>query len=154
MCMNRKTTALFLGLFVASFVLAQDEPAPEPAPETPAAPAGGGGGGGGGRGGGGGNGPQSYDRVITKDAKTAKGIFTVHTIRDRYYYEIPKAELGKDFLWNSQIAKTGSGAGYSGEQVADHVIRWQLKGNRVLLMEVHAGLIADPKSPIARSVEA
>lgn len=154
--MNRKTTALVLGLFVASFVVAQDEPEPTPAPEpspeaAPAAP----GGGGGGRGGAGNaQGPQPYERVVTKDAKTSKGIFMVHVVRDRYYYEIPKAELGKDFLWNSQIAKTGSGAGYAGEQVGDHVVRWQLKGNRVLLTEVHAGLIADPKQPIARSVEA
>ena len=47
--------------------------------------------------------------MITKDAKTSKGLFTVHQIKERYYYEIPKSELGKDFLWNSQIAKTTLG---------------------------------------------
>ena len=31
-----------------------------------------------------------YDRVITKDAKSDAGVFTVHRIRDRVYYEIPK----------------------------------------------------------------
>lgn len=40
-----------------------------------------------------------YDKVITKDAKSTPGIFTVHQIKDKYYYEIPNAELGKDFLW-------------------------------------------------------
>ena len=34
--------------------------------------------------------PQPYDRVITKDAKSKKGIFTVHQVKDKYYYEIPK----------------------------------------------------------------
>src|ERR1043166_1755394 len=53
--------------------------------------------------------PQPYERVITKDAKTTKGLFTVHQIRERYYYEIPKSELGKEMLWNSQIAKTTLG---------------------------------------------
>ena len=58
--------------------------------------------------------PQPYERVITKDAKTTKGLFTVHQIKERYYYEIPKSELGKDLLWNSQI-KTTAGAGYGGD---------------------------------------
>jgi hypothetical protein len=137
-------------------VIAQDEPepTPEPTPEATPAPPGGGGGGGGRGGGGNGQGPQPYDRVVTKDAKTSKGVFTVHVVRDRYYYEIPKKELDKDFLWNSQIAKTGSGAGYAGMQVGDRVVRWTLKGNRVLLLDVHSGLIADPKQPIALAVQA
>src|ERR1017187_3906139 len=45
--------------------------------------------------------PQPYDKVITKDAKTKKGLFLVHQIKDKFYYEIPKAELNKEFLWNS-----------------------------------------------------
>ena len=44
-------------------------------------------------------------KVITKDAKTTPGVFTVHRIKDKVLYEIPKGELGKDFLWVSQIAK-------------------------------------------------
>src|SRR5580698_2697508 len=119
-CINRTNRFILLGLFAGAVVFAQDtppEPAPEPPQDTaPAAPAGGGGGGRGGGGNGPGQGPQPYDRVITKEAKTTKGVFTVHLLRDRYYYEIPKSELGKEFLWNSQIAKTGNGAGYAGEQ--------------------------------------
>ena len=45
-----------------------------------------------------------YDRVITKDAKSDPGVFTVHRVRDRVYYEIPKDMLGREFLWVSQIA--------------------------------------------------
>ena len=44
--------------------------------------------------------PQPYEKVITKDAKSAKGIFTVHQVKDRYYYEIPKDEFDKAFLLN------------------------------------------------------
>jgi hypothetical protein len=93
--MNRKTSVALLVLFTAWAVFAQDEPT-EPTPEPPqdAAPAPGGAGGGGGRGGGANaQGPQPYERVITKEAKTSKGVFTVHVVRDRYYYEIPKSEL-------------------------------------------------------------
>src|SRR5688572_10042778 len=42
-----------------------------------------------------------YDRVITKEAKSDPGVFTVHRIRDRVYYEIPKDMLGREFLWVS-----------------------------------------------------
>ena len=126
---------------------AQDEPPAQ-------APAGGGGGRGGlGAGAAAVPDPQPYDRVITKDAKTTKGLFTVHQIKERYYYEIPKSELGKDLLWNSQIAKTTAGAGYGGGQLVDKVIRWELKGNRVLLLDIDYSLTADPNEPIAMAVK-
>src|SRR5215510_741747 len=48
--------------------------------------------------------PRPYERVITKDAKSDEGVFTIHTIKDKVYYEIPKSEFGKEFLWVSQIA--------------------------------------------------
>src|ERR1700757_1919317 len=124
--MYRSFRTLMLGVCVAGCLLAQDTP-----PETPQqAPAGGGfgGRGGGGAGAGAVPDPQPYDRVITKDAKTTKGLFTIHQIKERYYYEIPKSELGKEFLWNSQIAKTAIGVGYGGGQLVDRVIRWDLKG--------------------------
>jgi hypothetical protein len=98
--------------------------------------------------------PQPYDRVITKDAKTSTGAFIVHQIKERYYYEIPKSELGREYLWNTQIAKTTLGVGYGGGQLADRVVRWELKGNRVLLLDVNYGINADPKNPIAMAVKA
>ena len=139
----RRIPALFLSLCLAGVLAAQDEP---PAQDAGA------GGGRGGRGGAAANAapnPQPYDRVITKDAKTSKGVFQVHQIAERYYYEIPKSELGKEFLWNSQIAKTAIGVGYGGGQLVDRVIRWDLKGTRVLLMDVNFGVTADPRQPIA-----
>jgi hypothetical protein len=42
--------------------------------------------------------PKPYDRVITKDAKSDTGIFTVHRIKEKWYYEIPKSELNREFL--------------------------------------------------------
>src|ERR1035438_8058511 len=41
---------------------------------------------------------QAYDKVITKDAKSKTGLFTVHEVKDKYYYEIPKTELNLEFL--------------------------------------------------------
>src|ERR1044072_2411884 len=53
-----------------------------------------------------------YERVITKEAKSDEGVFTVHWVKEKVYYEIPKSELDKEFLWVRQIAKTTLGVGY------------------------------------------
>ncbi len=95
-----------------------------------------------------------YDRVITKEAKTTEGVFSVHRLGERIYYEIPKSELGKEFLWVSQIAKTTYGAGYGGQEVGNRVVKWERHNNRVLLKSVRYQMVADPKQPIARAVEA
>lgn len=98
--------------------------------------------------------PKPYERVITKDAKSDEGVFTVHTIKEKTYYEIPKSELGKEFLWVSQIARTTLGAGYGGQAAGNRVVKWERRNNRVFLRNVSYDVIADPSQPIARAVQA
>ncbi len=95
-----------------------------------------------------------YDRVVTKEAKSDDGVFTVHRIKDRIYYEIPKDRLGREFLWVSQIAKTTLGAGYGGQAAGNRVVKWERRGDRILLRAVSYDVIADPSTPIAKAVEA
>ena len=98
--------------------------------------------------------PRPYERVITKDAKSDDGIFTIHTIKEKVYYEIPKSELGKEFLWVSQIAKTTLGVGYGGQAAGNRVVKWERKGNRMLLRNVAYDVVADSKLPVSRAVQA
>ncbi|HEY3025259.1 MAG TPA: zinc-dependent metalloprotease [Pyrinomonadaceae bacterium] len=98
--------------------------------------------------------PKPYDKVITKEAKSDEGIFTVHTLKEKTYYEIPKKELGKEFLWVSQIAKTTLGAGYGGQAAGNRVVKWERKNNRVLLRNVSYEVVADPALPVSRAVQA
>jgi hypothetical protein len=148
--MNRTTQTVWLFLCAGAFLSAQE---PAPPPEGPQAPPA--------------NGgaqrpgpasrteePQPYDKVVTKEAKTSKGVFTVHEIKDKFYYEIPQTEYGKDFLWVSQIAKTTLGVGYGGQALASHVVYWELKGNKINLRSVSYDVVADPKTPIAQAVKA
>src|SRR5688572_27847205 len=95
-----------------------------------------------------------YERVITRDAKSDDGIFTVHRIKDRIYYEIPKDRLGRELLWVSQIAKTTLGAGYGGQAAGNRVVKWERRGDRILLRAISYDVIADPSTPIARAVDA
>ena len=95
---------------------------------------------------------RAYDRVITKDAKSDPGVFTVHRIRDRVYYEIPRDMLGREFLWVSQIASTTAGAGSGGQAAGNRVVRWERRDRRILLRSVSYEIVADRKEPIARAV--
>ena len=98
--------------------------------------------------------PRPYERVITKDAKSQTGIFTVHRIGERLYYEIPKVQLGKEFLWVSQIARTTLGAGEGGQAAGNRVVKWERRNNRVFLRSISYAIVADRSQPIARAVEA
>ena len=98
--------------------------------------------------------PQPYDRVITKEAKSKKGLFTVHQVKDKYYYEIPKREFNKEFLWVTQIARTTLGVGYGGQQIGNRVVRWERNGNKIHLRNINYSVVADPKKPIAQAVQA
>src|SRR5258705_12314627 len=95
-----------------------------------------------------------YEKVITKEAKSDEGVFIVHTVKEKVYYEIPKSELGKEFLWVSQIARTTLGAGYGGQAAGNRVVRWERKNNRILLRNVAYDVVADPTLPVSRAVQA
>jgi hypothetical protein len=98
--------------------------------------------------------PQAYDKVITKDAKSKTGVFTVHEVKEKYYYEIPKTELNKEFLFTTQIARTTMGVGYGGQFVSERVVHWERHANKINLREVNYEVVADPKTPISLAVKA
>jgi hypothetical protein len=133
-------------------IWAQD-PAPTPAPTEPQTPAEQDAGAGrGGRGQPPPPRPRPYGQVITSSARTDDGVFKVHRVDDLLYYEIPKAQLGKDFLWVTQIKRTTIGAGYGGQAAGTRVVRWDLHNNRVLLKLIDYSIVADGSKPIARAV--
>jgi hypothetical protein len=144
---------LVLSLVISVFVLAPSSGATSETQDPPTPPAGGGGQERPGRPDQSTE-PKPYDRVITKEAKSDEGIFTVHTIKDKVYYEIPKSELNKEFLWVSQIARTTLGVGYGGQAAGNRVVKWERKGNRILLRNIAYDVVADPKLAIARAVQA
>ncbi len=100
------------------------------------------------------NGIKPHDEVITDEAESDAGVFTVHRLDDKVFYEIPEAELGREFLWVSRIARTTEGVGYGGQALGNRVVKWERHGDRVLLKSVSHAIVADAGQPIARAVEA
>jgi hypothetical protein len=95
--------------------------------------------------------PRPYDQVITKDARTDEGVFRVHRVREQLFYEIPRAEIGREFLWVNQIKRNTAG-GLGGAAAGNRVVRWDLVGNRVLLRLIDYSIVADPSTSMARAV--
>ena len=44
------------------------------------------------------DGLKPYAKVITKDAKSDEGLFTVHKVKNKYYYEIPDSLFNRENL--------------------------------------------------------
>ena len=100
-------------------------------------------------------GPKPYDEVVTKEAKTDKGVFLVHRIDDKVLFEIPKAEMGKEMLLATEVAATPAGSGGYGGTAAGHdVVRWVRRGDSVFLRTVDYSARALGTGAIARAVEA
>src|SRR5579871_2916967 len=64
---------------------------------------------------------KKYADVITGKAKTSRGVFTVHRLDDKVYFEIPPAALGKLMLWSTEVAKAPSGVGWGGSALGNRV---------------------------------
>ena len=62
-------------------------------------------------------------------------------------------EFGQEFLWVTRIARNTVGVGFGGEALANRVVRWVLKGNRVYLREVHYDVVANLNTAISRAVQ-
>ena len=54
----------------------------------------------------------------------------------------------------SQIARTTLGAGYGGQAAGNRVVRWERRGDRILLRAVSYDVVADSAAPIAKAVDA
>ncbi|WP_245940383.1 zinc-dependent metalloprotease [Winogradskyella pacifica] len=98
------------------------------------------------------NDPKPYDKVITKDAKSDKGLFTVHSLDDKFYYEIPDSLFNREMLMVTRIAKTASGLGFGGGKTNEQVLRWEKKDKKVVLRVVSYNVVAADSLPVSEAV--
>ena len=99
-------------------------------------------------------GPRAYGSVITAQARTDSGVFIVHRVGERLYYEIPRAMFDREFTLIADRRGTQRGVGWAGEEVVDRLVRWERIGNKVLLRVVSYAMRADSTLPVSRAVRA
>lgn len=85
------------------------------------------------------SGPRPYKDVITEKAKTDAGLFTVHQIEDKWFFEIPDSLLNRDLLVVSRISRSAAGlsngfSGYAGDIINNNVIRFTKGPNNKLFL--------------------
>ncbi|MBC7946331.1 MAG: zinc-dependent metalloprotease [Chitinophagaceae bacterium] len=100
-------------------------------------------------------GPKPYKDVITAKAISDPGLFTVHKVEDKYYFEIGDSLLGRDILIVNRISKSAAGfrtfgQGYAGDEIGRNVVRFE-KGpnNRLFIRNIsYAEYAKDSTSPM------
>lgn len=99
--------------------------------------------------------PRPYAQVITERAVSDDGVFGVHKVEDRWYFELPDSLLGRDMLMVTRIAGVPAGIGgtfSAGSSVHERVIRWERRDDRILARHVTFAAVADAAQPVALSV--
>lgn len=95
-----------------------------------------------------------YEEVISSEAVTDEGLFLIHRVNKKVFYEIPTVEMGRDLLWVSRIARTNLGVGYGGQKIDTRVVRWGKAGDRILLYDINYSVVPDTELPISQAVSA
>lgn len=136
---HRSALALTLaGLTLPLLAQAKPEaPAPKPAAPAPAEGE-----------------PKPYEKVITADAKTQAGLFKVHQVKGKLYFEIPKELLGQELLMVATAAQVPANVDHAGRALNEEVVRFALKDHKVYLQAVSHAYVSASARAITPAVEA
>jgi hypothetical protein len=106
--------------------------------------------------------PRPYGRVITAESRTRRGMFAVHQVGEKLYFEIPSRELNKNMLVVGRFARASAPAPnpqpgqfpeYGGDQFGERTLRWERSGNRVILRSPSFAMTADTALSVYRAVQ-
>ena len=99
---------------------------------------------------------KEYKEVITEDAETQNGLFSVHKVEEEWFFELPDSLLEEEILVTSRISGFVKGLNFGGAGVRSRpqqVIRWQKKDNNILLRSVSYNSVASFEDPVYESVK-
>ena len=98
---------------------------------------------------------KGYEDIITEEAVTDEGLFTVHKVKDKYYFEIGMDVLEREILVVSRISGHVKGLNFGGAGMRSRpqqVIRWEKQDDHLLLRSVSYNSVASFDDPIYESV--
>ncbi|HRG23132.1 MAG TPA: zinc-dependent metalloprotease [Chitinophagaceae bacterium] len=85
-------------------------------------------------------GPKAYKDVITAKAVSDAGMFTIHKVEEKYFFEIPDSMLYRDILVVNRLSKAGANmrvggfAGFAGDDISRNVIQFQRGPNNKIFL--------------------
>lgn len=135
----KSTLLLGLTLVLASCAVPSKTAVTPPAPsaQTPSAPR-----------------AKTYSSVIPASAESDKGLFTVHRVGTKLFFEIPLNELDKEMLLVSRLAAAQAGQGHGGQQSGNYLVRWTKDQNKILLRAISTQISADSTKSVYQTVRA
>ncbi|GAB5520765.1 MAG: zinc-dependent metalloprotease [Rhodothermales bacterium] len=99
---------------------------------------------------------KDYSAVITDGAVTDDGVFHVHRVDEKLFFEIPDSLLGREMLLISRIAQTPANLSpfiNAGSKTGEQVVQWQRQDKQILLRRKSYQNVADEELAVSRSVQ-
>jgi len=99
-------------------------------------------------------GPKPYKEIITDKAITQKGLFTVHQVDDKFYFEIPDNILHREIMAVTRFVRVPSSRGtYGGEITNEQTVAFERGPNKNVFMRVITLInVADSGNAITEAV--
>ena len=98
---------------------------------------------------------KSFRDIVTDKAETDEGLFNIHKIGKKYYFEIFDDLLNREMLLVTRVAGSTENFSFGGagqKARSQQVVRWQRKENSIKLRHVSFSSVADEEDPIYKSV--
>lgn len=76
---------------------------------------------------------KKYEDVITEKADTRVGVFTTHRVDGKAYFEIPEAQLGREFVWQVKVAGIQNQKGLISADSARQYVYFERIGDDLVL---------------------
>lgn len=98
--------------------------------------------------------PKPYNEVITDKAVTTHGLFTVHHVDDKWYFELHDSIMNREIMAITRFSKVAGGGGfYGGELANQQTIEWERGPEKNVFLRVVTTInVADSTNDIYKAV--
>ena len=94
-----------------------------------------------------------FGDVIPDSARSDDGLITTHRFKDKLYFEVADSLLGRELLMVSRVSKAQAELAYGGQKINTQVLRWERRGDELLLRVVSHEKTANPEDPVYQAVQ-
>jgi hypothetical protein len=95
---------------------------------------------------------KTYEDVITKDAVTDNGLFDIHKVKEKYYFEINDSLIGRDMMMVTRVVKMATEIPLTAHKLSEQVIKWEKFDNQIILRVASYSKFANDSLPIYEAV--
>jgi hypothetical protein len=98
---------------------------------------------------------KTFVDVITAKAVSTQGLFSVHKVDEKYYFEIPDDLLSREFLFTTRLSKVPSGSPlFGGELMNGMIVSFEKAPNdKLFVRAVTSVAVCDTADALSRAVK-